>query len=249
MQKLIQKLALSIDLTPAEQAFLEDLPERSGSVQSRTELITSGEPITEVVVLQHGWAIRHRSLSDGRRQILNFSLPGDLTGMEGNLLHAADYSLTTLTRSEVAWFPVARVIDLFERFPRVAAALSWASFREQSIFLERLVSLGRRSARERLAHLLCELWVRLTATGHGEGPSFAMPVTQEELADTLGLSAVHIYRTLRSLRQAGLVRIEGQRVYIDRPDELMLEAEFEHGYMHHREMPAPTKDRIQAPKS
>lgn len=246
MDKLIRKLSLFIDLTDAERAYLKGLPERSGPVQSRTELVGAGEPMRDVVVLLEGWAIRHRSLSDGRRQIIAFSLPGDVTGMEGNVLQVADHTMTTLTAAEVAWFPAEKVIELFRKFPRVAAALAWATFREEAIFLERLVSLGRRSARERLAHLLCELWVRLKVVGDGEGPSFAMPVTQEELADTLGLSSVHIYRTLRSLRNAGLVRVEGQRVYIDRPEELMRVAEFVEDYMHNRQGPQRIKTKIDA---
>jgi CRP-like cAMP-binding protein len=232
MQPLIAKLSLFVVMSDAERSFLCGLPERSGKVQSHTELIRIGEPIRDIVVLQDGWAIRHRSLSDGRRQIINFNLPGDVVGLEGNFLRFADYSLTTLTAAEVSWFPVSRIPELFDRFPRLAAAITWSIFREQAMFQERLVSLGRRSARERVGHLLCELWKRLDAIAGSQGPTFAMPVTQEELADTLGLSSVHIYRTLRSLRSEGLVRIENQRVYLDRPEDLMVEAEFEDGYIH-----------------
>ena len=182
--------------------------------------------------MRKGWAIRHKALPDGRRQVINFVLPGDIIGFYSTLFETADHSVTTLTAAEVANFPTEHVAELFRSFPRLAAALAWAGAREEAIVAERLLSLGRRTALERTAHLIVELLRRLSVVDMATDGRFILPVTQEILADALGLSIVHMNRTLRRLRDSGLIDLTGQRITVNDPRQLASVGQFDELYLH-----------------
>jgi CRP-like cAMP-binding protein len=232
MDALIKKLSHFFDLTGSEQIYLERFGRPEEAVAAKTDLIRIDDPITDAVVLLEGWALRYRYLPDGRRQILTFAVPGDVVGLEGSLLRSADYTFSTITECRVAYFAHTDWPELLIDQPRLAAAILWVSFTEQAMFLERLVSLGRRTARERVGHLLCELLARLSMIDGTHGSCFRLPVTQDVLADTLGLSTVHVYRCLQALRSDDLVRMADSSVELLDRDSLAKEAAFEPAYFH-----------------
>lgn len=235
---LCTKLGSYLALTDAERDFLLNLERSVVRHPPKHDLLHQGERYGEVRVLREGWAVRHKALPDGRRQIINFVLPGDIIGIYSHLFEIADHSVSTLTQVEVATFALDRLMELFRGFPRLAAALAWSGAREEAMVTERLLSLGRRTALERVAHLIVELLRRLSVVQLAHSGHFTLPVTQEILADALGLSIVHINRTLRRLRESGLIEINGQRIAVTDLDQLAEVGQFDELYLH----------LIQAPK-
>lgn len=235
---LCTKLGSYLALTNAERNFLVNLERNVQHRPAKHDLLQQGEHYGEVRVLRKGWAVRHKALPDGRRQIINFVLPGDIIGIYSHLFEVADHSVTTLTSVDVAIFSLDQLAELFRGFPRLAAALAWSGAREEAMVAERLLSLGRRTALERVAHLIVEMLRRLSVVQLANRGHFTLPVTQEILADALGLSIVHINRTLRRLREAGLIEINGQRITVIDVAQLAEIGQFDELYLH----------LIQAPK-
>ncbi len=231
------KLSSYVTLTREETAFLAELERTVVRQPGRTDLLRQGDRYGEASVLREGWAIRHKALPDGRRQVVNFMLPGDIIGIYSNLFECADHSVTTLTAVEVASFPPERIVELFLGFPRLAAALAWSGAREEAMVAERLLSLGRRTALERVAHLIVELLRRLSVVNMAQGDTFSLPVTQEIMADALGLSIVHVNRTLRRLRDSGLIEVGGQRITVKDVAQLAVVGQFDELYLHFIQAP------------
>lgn len=229
---LWRKLGSYLELRDEEKGFLAELERTVVGHPPRTDLLQQGERYGDVRVMREGWAMRHKALPDGRRQVVNFVLPGDIIGIYCNLFDTADHSVTTLTAVSVAIFPAGRVVELFQRFPRLAAALAWSGAKEEAIVAERLLSLGRRTALERTAHLIVELLRRLTVVNMADDGRFTLPVTQEILADALGLSIVHMNRTLRRLRDGGLIEVNGQRITVNDVRQLASVGQFDELYLH-----------------
>ncbi|WP_319801873.1 Crp/Fnr family transcriptional regulator [Azospirillum canadense] len=227
-----RKLCSYMVLTDEERNFLSELERNVTRLPARADLLQQGERYGTVRVMRDGWAIRHKALPDGRRQVVNFVLPGDIIGFYCNLFETADHGVTTLTPVEVASFSPDRIIELFKRFPRLAAALAWSGAKEEAIIAERLLSVGRRTALERTAHLIVELLKRLSLVGLADGGRFILPVTQEILADALGLSIVHINRTLRRLRDIGLIEVAGQQITVNDDKQLSSVGQFDELYLH-----------------
>ncbi|MBK1839244.1 Crp/Fnr family transcriptional regulator [Azospirillum sp. YIM B02556] len=226
------KLSSYLVLSEEEKMYLADLERTIAREPPRTDLLQQGEKYRDVRIIRDGWAIRHKALPDGRRQVVNFVLPGDIIGMYCTLFESADHSVTTLTAVEVASFPPERIGEMFRSFPRLAAALAWSGAREEAMVAERLLSLGRRTALERTAHLIVELLRRLSVVNMATDGHFVLPVTQEILADALGLSIVHINRTLRRLRDSGLIELNGQRITVNDVRQLASVGQFDELYLH-----------------
>lgn len=234
---LLAHVQYALALSPAEAVALRSLEAQSEARPRGTTLDVEGEPYSVGYIVKTGWAIRHKDLSDGRRQVLDFVLPGDIVGIEGCILRTADHSVTALTDLTVSPFPFARIEELIHEQPRLVTALVWYGARQRAVFAEHLMSLGRRSAQERLAHLLVEAWRRLDIRGLTDDVSFRMPVTQAVLADVMGLSVVHVNRSLGQLSSDGLVRKERETVTILDLDGLIEAAGFEGGYLNDAPMP------------
>jgi CRP-like cAMP-binding protein len=224
---LTRRLMRSVSLSSQEASLLDELQVPSRTIPRNREIITEGRKYGELFVLLEGVAIRYRVLHDGRRQILNIALPGDLIGFPACFFETALYSVTALTEAQVSSVPVPKLLALFERQGRLAAILIWLFSCEAAMHVEHLIDLGRRSAVERVAHFLLELLTRLQAVGLADERSYTMPLTQELMGDTLGLSVPHVNRTLRQLRDDGLVAIDGHRVAIKDYDALAALADFE----------------------
>ena len=228
---LVEKLRPYLALTPAEVEFLGDLHEPRRKLARHREIIVAGRRYDHLFILCAGVVSRYKVLPDGKRQVLNLGLPGDFIGFPACLFEVAVNSVASMTEVELAPVPFGKLFDLFSRFPRVGAALFWTAACEAAIYAEHLVDLGRRSAYERLAHLILELLLRLRAVGLAEQLSYTLPLTQELMADVLGLSGPHINRMIRCLREEGLATIEDQRVVIHDLAALSALAGFEERYL------------------
>src|SRR5260370_20433459 len=228
---LTQKLAHLVPLSAADAAVLDALQSPTRSLARNRELITAGRKYDGVLILVDGIAMRSRVLHDGRRQILNIAIPGDIIGFPACFFEAALYTITALTDTLVSAVSFAQLLGLFADHPRVAARIFWSSSREAAMYAEHRIGVGRRSSVERVAHFLLELLMRLQAVGLADASSYHMPLTQELIADALGRSLQHVNRTLRQLREEGFLSIEGQRIAIRDVEALTAFAEFDRAYL------------------
>jgi CRP-like cAMP-binding protein len=194
----VWKLQQLIDLTEAEREALGQHRPGSEGCRADVDLISEGDRALGVLPDLEGFACRYKLLSDGRRQIMSFQIPGDLCDLPSLFLPVMDHSIGTLTASKVAWIPHEAVLRLLETYPRINQAFWRDSLIDAAIFREWVVNVGQRSAYERAAHLMCEIFIRFKALGLTNGKSFDLPITQAELADALGLSTVHVNRTLHA---------------------------------------------------
>lgn len=215
----------------AEASVLFDLQAASRTVRPEYEIVSEGRRCNTVFLIIEGIAIRYRILRDGQRQILNFLLPGDFAGIISCRFETALYSVKTLTPATIAPIPMPRLMGLFDSNPRFAAKLFWSFTGDAAILAEHLIALGRRSASERVAHFLLELFVRLQAIGLADDRSFRLPLTQEMISDALGLSIPYVNRVLRQLRDEGLLLVKDQLVVIEDMEGLSALADFEHHYL------------------
>ncbi len=237
---VLRKLGIFVHLDETHLAALDRLLSETMAVDSLQDVVTEGEPCKHLYLLTRGWALRYKLLSDGRRQILGFVIPGDFFGLRATLFDVADDTVQSLTECTICRIPGEDFVAVLRDHPRLGMAIVWSIVREYSVLAEHLVSLGRRSALERTAHLLMELLNRLQLVQLAGEKDFELPLTQEILADALGLSIVHVNRTLRRLRQQGLIRLDPQTrwIIIDKPDDLAEIADFNPLYLDQGTPPA-----------
>jgi CRP-like cAMP-binding protein len=192
---------------------------RSGQhrVAAGVELFGAGEEEFELYTLYSGWAFRHRTLPDGRRQILNIFLPGDLIGFQVSMLSAADHSVEALTDIELCVFPRKRVWGLFQDMPELAYQLAWLGAREEGMVDDNLTAVGQLSASERMSSMIVGLFKRARNLGMVEDDAFDFPLRREHMADALGLSLVHTTKTWSALRKARLFEQTGSRLRVLNP--------------------------------
>jgi CRP-like cAMP-binding protein len=165
-------------------------------------------------ILQSGWACSFKLLPDGGRQIIAFPLPGDCVGLRSVLLRTSDHSFSALTDIVASSVEASRMMEIFNEHPRLGAAILWAASRDEAMVVEHLVSIGRRTAIERTAYFFLELSERLRLVGLATNKEFACPLNQYVLADALGLSAIHVNRVLRQLRERKLMTFKDRKVTI-----------------------------------
>jgi CRP-like cAMP-binding protein len=228
---LTRKLSQWTSLSPQEVAVLRDLQSATRVVPRKRDIITEGRKYDGLLVLIEGSAMRYRVLHDGRRQVLNIVLPGDFIGFPGCFFDTALYSIAALSETVVSAIAFAHLLRLFEAQPRLAATIFWSFSCEAAMYAEHLIDVGRRSARERVAHLLLELLTRLQAIGLADECSYQLPLTQELMGDALSLSLPRVNHALRQLREEDLVAIENRRVIIKDLSGLAALADFERTYL------------------
>ena len=239
LDPLLNKLQKYITLSREEVGLLREMRAQRRDFQPGEAILEKDREFEASYWMAAGWAYSYRMLDDGRRQIINFILPGDFIGFYGFLFRRAKFSVEALTKVSVTPYDPQMVLDLCQHHPRLFMAISWATTRDEFMIRERLVSLGRRSAVERVSHFLAEMQKRLELLGYASEERYAMPLTQELVADTLGLSVVHVNRTLKTLRKRGLVTIADREVHILAPERLREQAEFDTSYL--RQRPASPK--------
>jgi len=231
LHPLFAQLERHAPLTPAERQALTDLVTAPRRFAAGVDLVQDGDRPRECRVLLTGQAFRHKTLADGRRQISAFHVPGDVLDIPG-LFMSLDHGVCALTACEVAVLPHSRLQAAFQAHPNLALAFWSISLIEAAIFREWMLGIGRRTAYARVAHLFCEMILRLRAMGLSDGVRAPFPVTQQHLSDALGLSAVHTNRVLQQLRGQGLLSFSGgELVVMDWPG-LQAAGEFDAAYLH-----------------
>jgi CRP-like cAMP-binding protein len=234
------KIELAGDLTPEEQEVVERLVAKAVEFAPGQDMATEGERPTHATVILEGLACRYRALPNGSRQIISFQIAGDWADLHSYFIRTMDHSLGAITRCRVAQVPHPVLREVIETYPRLGQALWRDTMVDASVFREWVVNIGRRDAYERVAHLLCELHARLDAVGLTNGYSYELPLTQADLADSVGVSTVHANRVLQKLRGEGLISFGGKSVVIHDWSRLIEVAGFNPAYLHLHEGP-PTR--------
>jgi CRP-like cAMP-binding protein len=229
---LIRKLEQRDTLSQNEKVALENAAARTKEFKADEEMAHQGEEPSFSTLLLEGWAARHKSLRDGRRQILAFHIPGDFIDLHSFPLKVQDHTVVALTPCKVALVAHEDLNRITEDFPHLTRLLWISTLIDGAILREWLLSAGRRSATEHMAGLLCELLMRLKVIGLAQDNSFRLPVTQSELGDALGISTVHTNRVLQELRAKGLVTWKGDLVEINDWMGLCALADFDLMYLH-----------------
>lgn len=218
-------------LSREERLALEEAMSPPRVMQSNVDLVRHGQGSGRVFIVTEGWACRYAITRDGSRQLPTLLVPGDVANLDSLLFDRLNYGVRTLTQATVVSLPRDRALALAAAYPGIARTFTWLALVDNANLTEWTLSLGRRSAKERLAHLLCELSVRLDADD-GEASSFAFPLTQEQIADTLGLTAVHVNRTMQQLRSDGLIVTASRTVTLPNVDSLRRLGGFDPSYLH-----------------
>lgn len=211
---LARKLNTFVRLSELELSCLASLQSAPMRVERGEEFVHQGETGHVAYIFQSGWGCSFKILHDGARQVITFPVPGDCVGLRSVLLRTADHSVSALTDAEVSRVPVSRMMEVFKQFPHLGAAILWATSRDEAMVVEHLASIGRRTAIERTAHFFLELCDRLKLVGLAPDGVYGCPLNQYALADTLGLSAIHVNRVLRQLRERGLMTFKDHVVTI-----------------------------------
>ena len=219
-------------ISAADREALLALPGKSQSVSAHQDFVRLGESVNHSCLVVDGIVARFAQLDDGSRQIVDFHIPGDMVDLHSLMLPRAPWPLQALTRSTILKIPHQALRDAAFRHPDLLSALWRDCVADSHILAQWLVIIGLRNARARLAHLICEMALRFAQIGRLRNNSFPFPVTQEQLADALGLTSVHVNRSLKVLREEGLVRMTRSETTIMDWEGLAEAAEFDPTYLH-----------------
>ena len=211
----LRELPLFLPNDRGEVALIQSLKKRQLQLRAGDIIIHEGQADTPLFTLFSGWAFRFKTLSDGRRQILNFLLPGDFIGVQQKMSAASPHGVEALSDVSLCVFQRDALWNLHRAAPSIGFDITWLAAHEESLIDDNLLSVGRRSAEERIATLLILLFKRCAALlPHKPGDGVPFPLTQQHIADSLGLSLVHTNKTLRKLERRGLHRIEGGLLFL-----------------------------------
>jgi CRP-like cAMP-binding protein len=231
---LIRNLQRYGDLHGEDQVALAGAFSSVRRLAAGDDVVSDGDRPGQCHVLVEGQTFRHRTLRDGRRQIMSFQAPGDICDLQAVFL-PMDHGVTALTRCELALIPQTRLRELMHSRPALSEALWRANLAEAAVFREWMVGMGRRSAYTRIAHFFCEIFLRLDAAGLVQHNRCRFPITQQHLSDSLGLSTVHTNRTLQALRGDGLITFQGGVLTVLDWEGLQQAGEFDPSYLHLRQ--------------
>lgn len=232
LSMMIRQLRTIAEIDEHGEVALGALPFRTRDVPENRDVVREGDRPTECCLVLEGLVARYKLVADGRRQILSFHFPGDLPDMQGLNLEVMDHSITALTPARMAFISHEAVRQVMETHPHVRRALTKYTLVDASIYREWIANVGRRTALERVAHIICECYVRMRALGLVTGDEFELPLTQLELGDATGLSNVHVNRTLQELRRMNLISISGNVHRILDWPLLQETADFNQDYLH-----------------
>jgi CRP-like cAMP-binding protein len=230
--RLIRKLERLSTLDDADRDAIRRMPFRTRALPPHAYLLRERDVPTECGLLIEGYACRSTMLRDGARQIVSFHLPGDMLDLQQLMLHAADHDLQTITPAVVAWVPADSLRVLIRDHAAVGRALWHDCLIDAAILREWVLNLGRRDAKARIAHLLCEFVTRIESVGLGIPQSFPLPMTQEVVADATGLTPIHVNRMMSAMRADGLLARNGRELRIADWAGLRAVADFDPAYLH-----------------
>lgn len=228
---LFRKISGFFDITDDVRSIFTEICTEMVEIEAGSVIIPQGGTYEDIFLLERGWVIRSRHMENGARQIVNVALPGDFIAINALLFATSDFELSCKTDVAAYRFPPDRLGPALTRESMLSAALFWVNAHEESLLAERVVSLGRRSARQRTAHVLCELLSRLEIIGVSDPEQLIIPLSQEEFADILGISVVHMNKTLRAFERDGIVSFRNALLRVLDRFALEREAGFESGYL------------------
>jgi CRP-like cAMP-binding protein len=232
LELLVRNLELRSALSPDDRKALLELPYTTRTLEAATYTVREADPPAHCAILVSGFAYRQKLTGEGARQIIALHIPGDALDFQNLFLDVSDHSVQMLTRGEVAFVARSDLQRLSRSQARVGHAILVKILVEAAIFREWVLNVGRREARSRLAHVLCELGVRLHAEGLADEYAYELPMTQEQLADALGLTPVHVNRTLKVLEAEGLITRNKRMVSFPDWEKLRTVADFNQRYLH-----------------
>ena len=232
INSLIRKLSAAGSLIEADHEILRRVSLRSQQIPARQDLTCEGDRPENVRVVLSGFACRYKVSPRGKRNIAALMVPGDFCDLHVAILDEMDHSIATLTPCTVVEISRATIRDLTENHPRITHALWWATLVDEAVLREWLFGLAEREAPERMAHLFCELLLRLQTVGMAKHDGYALPFTQIDLGEMLGMTSIHVNRVLREMRLANLIVLT--RRYLQIPDVARLQAfcDFSPNYLH-----------------
>lgn len=229
---LVRKLGSLFSLSDEEKQSLAGLPMQERTLRAGQDIVREGDRPSQCCLLLGGFAYRYKLLEGGRRQIFSFHIPGDMPDLLSLHVPVMDHNLGTLTACRVALIPHQPLRALSQRHPRIGEAFWRDTLVDAAVFREWMVGMGRRSACCRVAHLLCEMVRRMQLVGLAEGSAVQLPLTQEMVADALGLSTVHVNRVLQALRGKGLIAWKAGTLAVEDWEGLRRAGEFDPAYLH-----------------
>jgi CRP-like cAMP-binding protein len=238
LHPLVRKLESIVALTDEERGAVLRLRVTVRVLKADQDIVRDQDRPSQCCLILDGFAFRYKTLPGGKRQILSFHIPGDIPDLQSLHLEIMDHSLGTLTATKVALIPHDTVRAFVRAHPRIGDVFWRDTLIDAAVFREWVTNVGRREAYGRIAHIYCELFVRLSAVGLNNGHSYEMPITQAELADATGLSTVHVNRTMQALRAKGLITTKNGMAVIEDWEGLQQAGEFDPTYLHIRKQAA-----------
>lgn len=235
MEIFARKLRSLSDIQESDLAILSEASRERRTITPGSDIISEFDEPDDVHLITSGFAFRYKLTEEGQRQIFAYLLPGDLCDLHVALLTRMDHSIGTVGPCEMVLMSRRKVMSLIEEHPRIARALWLCNLVDAAVLREWLLNMGRRPANKRIAHLFCEIHERMAAVDFAGPDSFDLPIPQATLADTVGLSDIHVNRSLRDLREAGLVTFRKHTVAIPDVDRLRDYAGYDATYLHLRE--------------
>lgn len=232
--RFIDKLSRFATLDKAAVAALTRATAKARCVEARHDLIREGDRPGPVFVILEGWACRYKILPSGTRQVLAHLMPGDSCDLHIGLLAEMDHSIQTITRAQVATIERVEMDEMLERHPSIAKAMYIGQLIDEGIMRAWITSMGRRASVERVAHLMCELYVRARNIGLTNETDLEVPMSQSMLADSLGMTAVHLNRVVKKLRLENAMTLKRGSLTITDPQKLAQIAGFDENYLHRR---------------
>lgn len=230
---MVRRLEGRAPLGESDRAAMLALPHTVRRIAAAGHVVRDGDSVDQCTLLLSGFAYRYKLTGEGGRQILSFHMPSEFLDLPNSVLHCADHSVQTLTEAELALIPAGVLQNLALERPGIARALWVDTLIDSAIFREWVVNVGRRDSRTRIAHLLCEFALRLQSVGIGDGRRYEMPMTQEQLADAVGLTSVHVNRVLRQLGDEGLISRDRRTIVLEDWHRLRAVGDFNERYLHH----------------
>ena len=232
IERLLMKLRRRDDVTPDEERALRDAVTEVKDYPSDLTFIRRGEELDHSTILLEGLLCRYKDLRNGERQVTELHVAGDFADLHSFTLKKLDHEVMTLTKARIAVVPHEKLKRITEEFPHLARVFWFSTNLDAALHREWAVSLGRREAIARLSHLFCELQVRLEIVGLADAGGFRLELTQTDLAECTGLTPVHVNRSLKQLREEGVVEFRDKRVTIGDPAALRRIAEFDPAYLY-----------------
>lgn len=229
---MVRKLAVLSKLGDEEIEAIRSLPLRHQHLRAGAMIVSTGQLVSECCLLVEGYACRHKLARDGGRQIVSFHVAGDILDVQHLLFEKADHNVQTITDAEVAFFPMRDVRRLIEERPEIGKALWRDCLADASVLREWVLNVGRRDAKMRIAHMLCEFAAKCAAAGLGSPAHFMLPMTQEDIGDATGLTSVHVNRMLRVLTDEGVIARTGREIRIADWPRMKEVADFQPDYLH-----------------